>query len=219
MPAFVLGGMALASGVMGAFGAASQAEAQAMAAEIQQRNENFKAQWQTDIQNRNQMRQFQAAMERNIQIEQEASKERAIAEIYLDRNFQNQKSTLSKQTAKSNASFISAMQGRNIDQRSGTARAIMRQNMEALTANMLALKTNYLNSYRDIEKQQQMRLSQRADTTFPQMVTFIPNNAPIVNASSSILATGLIQAGLSGAAAGYAGDLEYGNKITGLKTK
>ena len=58
--AIALGGMALASGVMGALGASSQAKSQAMAAEIQQRNANFQAQWQKQAQDRNTMRQFQA---------------------------------------------------------------------------------------------------------------------------------------------------------------
>lgn len=210
MPAFVMGGMALASGIFGAFGAASQADAQAKQAEINQRNENFRNRWQVDIQNRNQLRQFQSALEQNIQLEREATRERALAELYLDKTFENSKSTLSKQTAKATSSFVSTMEGRNIGMRSGTARALMRQNMEALSANMLALKTNYLNSYRDIERKQQARLAQRADTMYPSMVTFIPNNAAILNSSSSALTTGLIQAGIGGASAGYGAYLQYG---------
>ena len=67
--AIAMGGMALASGVMGALGASSQADAQAKAAEIQQRNANFQNQWQKATQDRNVMREFQANLERSTQIE------------------------------------------------------------------------------------------------------------------------------------------------------
>jgi hypothetical protein len=210
MVPLILGGMALAQGIMGAFAGASEAKAKAMSAEIQQRNENFRAQWQNEANNRNQMRQFQAALERNRAIELGATRERALAELYLDRSFSNQKSTLSKQTAQASAAFNSTMTGRGMGSQSGTARALMRQNMEALGANMLALKTNYKNAYRDIESQQAARLSQRADTSWPQQTTFIPNKQPIIDSSSSALTTGLISAGLGGAAAGYSAQLSYG---------
>lgn len=210
MVPLIMGGMALAQGIFGAFAGASEAKAKAMQAEIQQRNENFRAQWQNEAQNRNQMRQFQAALERNRAIELGATRERALAEVYLDRSFANQKSTLSKQTAQTTASFNSVMAGRGLSPQSGTARALMRQNMEALGANMLALKTNYKNAYRDIESQQAARLSQRADTSWPQQTTFIPNKQPIIDSSSSALTTGLISAAMGGAAAGYSAQLKYG---------
>lgn len=210
MVPLIMGGMALAQGIFGAFAGASKAKAEAMQQEIQQRNENFRAQWQNEASNRNQMRQFQAALERNRAIELGATRERAMAELYLDRSFTNQKSTLSKQTAQTTASFNSTMAGRGMGTQSGTARALMRQNMEALGANMLALKTNYKNAYRDIESQQAARLGQRADTSWPQQTTFIPNKQPIIDSSSSALTTGLISAAMGGAAAGYSAQLQYG---------
>lgn len=209
MPAFIMGGLALASGVMGAFGQSGQAKAQAMQQEIQQRNANFRAQWENEANNRNLMRQFQASLEANRAIERGATRERALAELYLDKSFANQKSTLSKQTAEVTATFNSTMSGRGIAGTSGTARALMRQNMEALGANMTALRQNYRTAYKDIEAQQAARLSQRTDTSWPQQTTFIPNKQPIIDASSSALTTGLISAALGGAAAGYAANLEY----------
>jgi len=218
MPAFIMGGLALASGVMGAFGASSQAKAQAAAQEIQQRNANFRAQWENEAQNRNLMRQFQSALETNRAIERGATKERAMAELYLDKTFSNQKSTLSKQTAESTATFNSVMRGRGITGTSGTARALMRQNMEALGANMTALRLNYRNAYKDIESQQVARLAQRVDTSWPQQITFIPNKQPIMDASSSALTTGLISAAISGAATGYAANLQWGGGGGGNNT-
>lgn len=204
------GGLALAQGIFSAFGASSQAEAQYQTQLIQQRNANFQQRWQTEAQNRTQLRQFQANLERSIQIEKAANKERAIAEVYLDRNFSNQKSTLSKQTNQANAAFLAAMQGKGISGDSGTARALFRQNMEALGNNMLAMKTNYRNAYRDIESQQSARLGQRADTMFPSQITFLPSTGGIMNASSSALTTGLISAAMQGASAGLQAQYMYG---------
>lgn len=206
----IMGGLSLAQGVFGALGASSQAKAQAMAQEIQQRNANFQRQWQTEAQNRNQMRQFQAALERNIQVEKAANKEKALAELYLDRNFNNQKSTLSKQTAQVNAQFSSTMTGRGISATSGTARALMRQNMESLGNNLVAMKTNYNNAYRDLTSQQSARLAQRVDTMFPAQTTFIPQTGGIMDASSSALTTGLISAGMGAVAQGVSSYFQYG---------
>lgn len=212
MPAFIMGGLALASGVMGAFGQSSQAKAQAMAAEIQQRNANFQNQWQKQAQDRNTMRQFQANLERNTQIEKAANKERALAELYLDKSFNNQKSTLSKQTAQVNAQFLAATTGRGITPTSGTARALFRQNIEALGNNMVALKLNHRSAYQDIVTQQQARLAQRASSIAPDLGVFIPAKGGIPDNSSAALTTGLIQAGLSGAAAGINAQLQYGGE-------
>lgn len=206
----IMGGMALAQGIFGAFAGASKAKAEAMTQEIQQRNANFKNQWQNEAQNRNQLRQFQAALERNIQVEKAANRERAIAEVYLDRNFNNQQSTLSKQTAQANAQFNAAMANRGISGTSGTARALMRQNMEALGNNLIAMRTNYKNAYRDITSQQQARLSQRTDTMFPTQTTFLPQTGGIMDASSSALTTGLISAGMGAAATGINAYFQYG---------
>ena len=208
--AVAMGGMALASGIMGAFGASSQASAQAQAAEIQQRNQNFQNEWKKAAQDRNIMRQFQASLERNAQIEKSANKERAMAEMYLDKGFSNQKSTLSKQTAEVNSQFISAMSGRSINQNSGTARALLRQNMEALGNNMVALKLNHRSAYNDIITQQQARLAGRASSIGPALDIYLPVTGGIADTSSSALTTGLIQAGLQGASTGINAALKYG---------
>ena len=209
--AIAMGGMALASGVMGALGASSQADAAAQAAEIQQRNANFQNQWQKATQDRNVMREFQANLERSTQIEKGAATERALAEYYLDKSFSNQKSTLSKQTSQVNAQFISSMTSRGISANSGTARAMLRQNIEALGSNMVALKLNHRSAYQDIITQQQTRLGQRGNAFAPDLGVFIPSKGGIANNSSSALTTGLIQAGLQGASVGIQAQMQYGS--------
>ena len=207
-----MGAMALASGVMGALGSASQADAQAKAAEIQQRNANFQNQWAKATQDRNVMREFQANLQRSAQIEKGAATERALAEYYLDKSFSNQKSTLSKQTSQVNAQFISSMTSRGITASSGTARAMLRQNIEALGSNMVALKLNHRSAYQDIITQQQTRLGQRGNAFAPDLGVFIPSKGGIANNSSTALTTGLIQAGLSGASVGIQAGIQYTTK-------
>ena len=207
-----MGAMALASGVMGALGSASQADAAAQAAEIQQRNANFQNQWAKATQDRNVMREFQANLQRSAQIEKGAATERALAEYYLDKSFSNQKSTLSKQTSQVNAQFISSMTSRGITASSGTARAMLRQNIEALGSNMVALKLNHRSAYQDIITQQQTRLGQRGNAFAPDLGVFIPSKGGIANNSSTALTTGLIQAGLSGASVGIQAGIQYTTK-------
>ena len=207
--AIAMGGMALASGIMGAFGASSNAKSQAMAAEIQQRNQNFANQWQKEAQDRNTLRQYQATLQRNAAIERSANKERALTELSTDKSFANQSSMLSKQTAQVNAQFISAMNGNFINQNSGTARALLRQNMEALGNNMNAMKQNYRTAYNDIINQQNARLSQRASSIAPDLGLFLPNTGGIADNSSGALTTGLIQAAMQGASVGINASLQY----------
>ena len=205
----IMGGLALAQGIFGAMGQSGQAKAQAMAQEVQQRQANFIQSMRTDAENRNRMRAFQANLERNLQIEAAATESRALAEFYLDRNFQNQKSTLSKQSNQVNAQFEATFAGRGISGTSGTARSLLRQNMESMGANLTAMKVNYKNTYRDIVNQQKGQLGQRQFATM-DLVTFIPTTGGIADTSSSALTTGLISAGLSGIGAGYSAALQYG---------
>jgi hypothetical protein len=215
--AIAMGGMALASGVMGAFGASSQASAQAMAQEIQQRNENFRRQWANDSENRQKMVQFQANLEMNSGIEQAANKERAISEMFLDQDFLNKKGTLSKEADKVNAAFLGTMNTRGVSTSSGSARAILRQNMEVMGSTMIVLKKNYTSSMKDIEAQQQGRLSNRK-LDYIEQTAFMPQRGGIVDGSNSALVTGLIQAGIGAASAGVQGQMEYGKPGTWLNS-
>jgi hypothetical protein len=207
--AIVSGGLALAGGVAGAMGASSAASASAAAQRLQQQNTNFQNEWQKAAQDRNIMRQFQANLERNIQIEKSANKERALSELYLDKSFANQKSTLSKQTQQVNSQFIGTMTGRYVSSTSGSARALLRQNMEAMGANLAAMKVNYNNAYKDIANQQNMRLAQRGSSMAPELSVLLPNTGGIVDNSSAALQTGLIQATLNAASSGFGAYMKY----------
>ena len=205
----IMGAAALGSGVMSAMGASSAASAQAQAQKLQQQQANFKNEWAQAAEQRNQMRQFQANLERNALIERGANTDRALSELYLDKNFQNAKGTLSKQTAATNAQFLGTMQARGMGSTSGTARALLRQNMSAVSANMIALKTNYRQSYKDIENQQSQKLGQR-QFSFQEQSVFLPVTGGIADSSSTALTTGLINAGIQGVSAGVSAGLQYG---------
>jgi len=114
-----------------------------------------------------------------------------------------------------NSQFISALAGRNINQTSGTARAMLRQNMEALGANMAALRQNYRTAYNDIAMQHKARLAGRTSSMAPALDVWLPNTGGIVDNSSTALATGLIQAGLQGASVGISAAMRYGGGGSG----
>lgn len=206
--AVIMGGAALGTGVMGALGGSSQAAAQAKAAEIQQQQANFRAQWENEAGNRNLMRAYQANLERNILIEKGANTDRALQEFYLDKSFSNQKGTLSKGTNATNAQFLGILSERSIGSSSGTARALLRQNMSAVRANIIALKTNYRQAYKDIENQQNQKLGQR-QFSFQEQRAFLPTLGGIADSSSTALTTGLISAGISGIATGVGAYMQY----------
>jgi hypothetical protein len=103
------------------------------------------------------------------------------------------------------------MTSRGITGSSGTARAMLRQNIEALGSNMVALKLNHRSAYQDIITQQQTRLGQRGNAFAPDLGVFIPSKGGIANNSSTALTTGLIQAGLQGASVGLQAQMKYGS--------
>lgn len=214
MVPLVIAGLAMsaASGVMGAISGASQAKAEAMQQEINQRNANFEKQWQIAVQNRNTMRQWQAALESNMQLEKSANKERALSELYTEKSYRNATSQLSKQTSEANAAFLSAASGRNIDASRGSARALLRQNMTSAGDNLLALKQNYEGELQSIEAKQQTRLASRANTMFPGQIMFMPSQHGVIDNSSAVLTTGLIKTALDTGAKAFKAMQQYGGK-------
>ena len=128
-----MGGLAVGSSLMGSFGAQSQANAQATLQRMQAENANFQRRWQIDAANRNIDKQNIARALNNKKIEQTALSERGIAEVYQKLGYDNSKSQFSKQTNQVNAALLSSVAGRNISASSGTARALLRQNLQNAT--------------------------------------------------------------------------------------
>jgi len=217
MPAMiVMGGMALASGIMGAFGQSSQAKAQAMQQQMQQDQANFQNQLKVDSDNRAILRQRLGQEMTNLSIAKAAGKQMGLQKFYAGEALNNARSQLSKNTQQVNAQFLSALSSRGISTKSGTARALLRQNIEATEANSLALRLNADRQMKDIETNFQNALAQRRND-YVEAQAFIPTTGGIVDASSSALTTGLIQAGLGGVSAGVGAGFQYaGTKNLGF---
>jgi hypothetical protein len=203
----ILGGMALGSSLLGGLGARSQAQAQAMQQQLVAQNANFQRQWQVNANNRNIEKANLTKAINNKKIEQVAITDRAIQEVYTKLGYDNAKGQFSKQTNQVNSALLSSVSGRNISSSSGTARALLRQNLQNATANMANLRINKMNKMRDIETTYQNRLAQR-DFNYSEFQTFMPGYAGMVEQGS--IGNVLAVAGLNGLQAGITGALLYG---------
>jgi len=203
----IMGGLALASGVMGAFGSAGSAKAQAIAQKMQQDQQNFENKLQNEAQNRNILRQWQAQQQLNIQLEKAANQQYATQSVYLRRNYQNTASLQSRQTKAATDSYLASMSARGISQDSASAKAMLRQAQRQSQLDSLAASASYEAGKRSLKAQEENILSQRV-LGGPQQQVFIPTTGGIVDASASALTTGLIQAGLGAASATFGSAME-----------
>lgn len=206
----VIGGLAAASGIMSAISGSGQAKAQAIAAEMQQRQANFQAKWQNDAQNRNLLRQWQAQTEANKQIEAGANKALVRGSLYSREVFANQASTMSKNTRATTAQFLGAVSSRGMSVDSASARAVLRQAVENERQNSAILRTNWENQQVDLKQQYDNMLAQR-NLNKPEQQTLLQGKAVVVDNSSSMLMTGLATAVMGGASAGIGAYRQYGS--------
>lgn len=200
------GGMAalgMASSFMGSMGANQAAEAAAMQAQLMKQNAEFQRKWTVDTNNRNILKNNLAKAIGNRQLETLAITERGIAEVYGKMGFDNAKSQYSKQTNQINAALLSSVSGRGISASSGTARALLRQNIDNAHTNMANLKITQMNKNRDIVTAYNNTLAKR-DFNYTQLQTFLAGDTSSVNAQTS---TGMMfaQAGITGLTAGLQG--------------
>lgn len=203
----IMGGLALGQGIMGGLGAQSQANAQATLQRMQAENANFQRKWQIDAANRNIDKQNIARALNNKKIEQAALSERGIAEVYQKLGYDNSKSQFSKQTNQVNSALLSSISGRNISASSGTARALLRQNLQNATTNMANLRVSNMNKMRDIDTMYQNRLAQR-DFNYQEFNIFMPGDTSTVSGGNMGMIIG--SAALSGLSAGVTGALMFG---------
>lgn len=211
MPMFIMGGLALAQGVFGGIMGSSNAKAQAMQAELQQRQANFQNQLKVDTENRNLLRQYRAQVQQNIQIEKMAVKERAFAELGTKQQFNNARSNMSKQVQQTNDMFLAAASSRNISTNSASVKALLRQNSQLAEDNMKMMRVNYGSAMRDIETQYKNRLGQR-NFSKPGQQIFIPTTGGIADSSSSALMSGIANGIFGGLQAGIGAQLQYGKE-------
>lgn len=207
----IFGGLSAGQSLMSGLFGSSAAQAQAIQAQLQARNANFQRQWQIEANNRNIQKSNIAKTIANRQIETGAIKQRALQEIYAKLGYDNAKGQYSKQTNQINAALLSSVSGRNISAFSGTARALLRQNLENSSNNMANLRINYANQQRDIVTAYQNSLAQR-DFNYTEMQTFIPGDTSTIQQPSMLGTLGM--AGLAGIQGGLTGALLYGKNTS-----
>lgn len=198
---FIVGGLMAATSIMGGISGAGQNKAQAIAARMQQDQQNFNGRWQNEAQNRNLLRQWEAQFHVNKRIEEAANRSLSSQKFYAAETYKNQASMLSKQTKQTTETFLGNVSSRGISTDSASARAMLRQATEQSQLNSQMLRTNYENQQRDIETQYQNMLSQR-NLNRPEQQAFIAGRSTVVDSSNSMLMTGIATGLLSGAAAG-----------------
>lgn len=219
----IMGGLALASGVMGAFGSASSAKAQAIGQKMQQDQANFNNKWQNEAQNRNILRQWQAQQQINMQLEKASNQQYASGRTYLQKNYQNAASLQSKQTKAATDGYLASLSASGISQDSASAKALLRQARLQAQDDAVAASASYQSQIRSLETERQNILSQRV-LGGPQQQVFLPTTGGIVDTSGSALTTGLMQAGLSAAGATFSAarqnvkDTGSANWFGGLKS-
>lgn len=209
MPAFIMGGIALASGVMGAMGGSSQAKADAMAQQMQQRNANFQNKWQNEAANRNMLRQYGGQLQVNAQIEAAANLSKVQQGIYGKAAWNNASSQLSKQTNTTTSSFLGAMSARGISLDSANVRSMVRQTAKAAQVNNANMRVSFANQGRDIDTSYQNMLAKR-NLGVPEQQTFMPSRGGIVDNSSSMLSTGIATSLLNAGHAAYSANKQWG---------
>lgn len=209
MPAFVMGGLALASGVMGAMGGASQAKAQAMQQQMQQDNANFQNKWQNEAANRNMLRQYGGQLQINAQIEAAANLTKTQQAIYGKAAWNNAASQLSKQTNSTTANFLGAMSARGVSLDSASVRSMVRQTAAAAQVNNANMRVSFANQGRDIDTSYQNMLAKR-NLGVPEQQSFMPTRGGIVDNSSSMLSTGIATSVLNAAGAAYSANKQWG---------
>lgn len=202
----VFGGLGLGQSLFAGIAANQQAQAQAIVQRMQAENANFQRQWQVMANNRQINRNNLARAINNKKIERAALNDRAIQEVYTKLGYDNSRSQFSKQTNQVNGALLSSISGRNMSQSSGTARALLRQNLESASSNMANMSISNNAKLKDISMVYQNKLAQR-DFNYEDFQFYLPGSTA---QASTPMGPAIIGAGLSGLSAGISGSLQYG---------
>lgn len=208
----VLGGLSAATGIMGAFGSAGQAKAQAAAAEQNRLRNNFERALAVDAENREKDRQWMAQWQRNRQIERSSTEATMEANAALRNSVLNKRQMVSSQARQSDASLLSSTAARGLT--GGTAKLLMNQNNEATRKSLAQIKVYENQAAKNIDATHQNRLAQRTNNYYGYS-SFMPQQAASADASGSILATGLVTGVLGGISTGIGTYQQFGGNLFG----
>jgi len=203
----ILGGLQFGSSMLAGISQTQQYNAQATLQQMQAQNANFQRQWQINANNRAISRQNLNRSINNKLLEGKAVKEKALQEVYSKLGYDNSKSQFSKQTNQINSALLSSVSGRNISSSSGTAKALLRQNLLNAKENMINLRVNYANKMRDIDTAYDNMLAQR-DFNYQEVQIYLPGDTSLIQGNTSSI---IAQSALSGLQAGIQGGLLYGS--------
>lgn len=209
---FIVGGLVAASSIMSGISGAGQNKANAMAAEMQQSQQNFQNRWQNEAQNRNLLRQWEAQYFINKQIQDTANKQRALGGYYAKEAYKNAASQMSNQTRQANSAFLASASAKGLSMDSASTRALLRQSVKDEQKNSMNLRVNMENQMRDLETQYINALSQR-NLNAPEQQALLEGKAVTVDSSSSIMMTGLLTGLMGGASAGIGAFNQAGGKM------
>lgn len=199
--------------LFGIAGENQKAAAIAKQAQMARENANFQRQWAIDANNRNILKNNFAKAVANRQIESLAISQRSIGEVYGKMGYDNAKSQYSKQTSQINSALLSSVSSRGMSASSGTARALLRQNIANSQTNMANLKITQMNNNRDITTAYQNTLNKR-DFNYTELQTFLGGDTSTVNTGTSAgMAAGM--AALSGLQSGITTGLQFNNGSSG----
>lgn len=206
---FIVGGLVAASSIMSGISGAGQSKANAMAAQMQQDQQNFQNRWQNEAQNRNLLRQWEAQQLYNKQLEASANRQLATGKYYAKESFKNASSIFSKQTRQTNDAFLGAVSSRGMSLDSASARALLRQSVQEANTISQTARVGFENQMRDMETSYTNLLASR-NLNAPEQQALLTGKAVTVDSSSSMMMTGLVTGLLGGASAGISAYGEYG---------
>ncbi len=194
--ALVAGGSTLFSSIMGGQSQAAQAQAQ----QAQFEWGEFTRRMDTQIKNRQIAKQNAARWQNNRNIEKAANKTRAEEEFWLRYNFDNETGSFSRNARQANDQLVSHMAGKNINTKSQTAKALLRQSLDTNKEFLVNRRVAFGNAMLSAKRRQDSALASR-DFGYTDHVTFMAgeNFQP---SSSSIMKNALIQGVVGGAMAG-----------------
>ena len=179
-----------------------QAKAQNAIQRAQHAEKEYNRQLNNQIKNRNIAKANAAKWMQNVKIGEAASKARGEQEFWLKYNFDNASGQFSRQYQKMNDSIQSSLLQKNINPKSGTAQAILRQTMKTAQTGMTSRSTQFSNSLVSAERQQQQLLAKR-DFGYQGQEKFIPGQL-FQQSDSSIMQGALVSGLISGVSTGLA---------------
>tara|TARA_Y100001963_G_scaffold105867_1_gene146239 strand:+ start:1593 stop:2234 length:642 start_codon:yes stop_codon:yes gene_type:complete len=202
----VVGIIAGATALLGAYESGSAASNQIKAAENAQKWQDFQNALNLQRQNREITKKNAQKWQMNKNIAEAANITRAEEEFWLRYNFNNESGTLGRNTKAANDSLLASFHGRGIGSNSQTAKQMQRMSFENAKQAMVDRRVQHGTQMLSAERKQDAALARR-DFGYQAQIPFMEGmtNSPSAGAAmTSAMASGGIQAILGGITSGMA---------------